>query len=93
MIGPIAVIGGVVRAARCPVFNRTVRYFDSLSGIKMIVIPDNDFENSSIFCATYAGTVSFRYFGESPLENLGVVYLILTAACMTSLSIGQYLRT
>src|SRR6218665_1548512 len=29
------------RVARCPVFDRTVRYFGSLSGIKMKVIPDN----------------------------------------------------
>ena len=33
--------GVVGRVARCPVFNRTVRYFGSLSGIKMKVIPDN----------------------------------------------------
>src|SRR6218665_554969 len=30
-----------IRVARCPVFDRTVRYFGSLSGIKMKVIPDN----------------------------------------------------
>jgi len=29
------------RIARCPVFNRTDRYFGSLSGIKMKVIPNN----------------------------------------------------
>src|SRR6218665_2981347 len=27
--------------ARCPIFSRTVRYFGPLSGIRMIVIPDN----------------------------------------------------
>src|SRR6218665_145253 len=31
----------LIRVARCPVFNWTVRYFVSLSGIKMIAIPDN----------------------------------------------------
>ena len=28
----------IVKVARCPVFNRTVRYFGSLSSIKMIII-------------------------------------------------------
>jgi len=37
------------RITRCPVFNRTVRYFGSFSGIKMIVIPDTACVNSSIF--------------------------------------------
>ena len=58
------------RVARCPVFNRTVRYFGSLSGIKMIVIPDNTCVNSSIFCATDIGTASVQYFGESHLATL-----------------------
>src|SRR6218665_1307884 len=42
------------RVARCPVCNRTVRYFGSSSGVKMIVglIPDNACANSSKFCAT-----------------------------------------
>ena len=30
-----------LRVARCLVFNRTVWYFDSVSGIKVIAIPDN----------------------------------------------------
>src|SRR6218665_1545478 len=29
------------RVARCPVFDQRVRYFGSLSGIKMKVMPDN----------------------------------------------------
>jgi len=33
--------GGVSSYARCPVFNRTVQYFGWLSGIKIIVIPNN----------------------------------------------------
>src|SRR6218665_967038 len=53
--------GCLNRIARCPVFNRTVRYFVSLSGIKMIVIPDNARVNDSIF----GPTASVRYFGES----------------------------
>jgi len=36
---------------RCPVFNRTVRYFCSLAGIEMIVMPDNACVNSWIVCA------------------------------------------
>ena len=58
------------RVARCSVFNRTVRYFGSLFGIKMAVIPDNACENSSIFCATDTGTASVRYFGENHLATL-----------------------
>src|SRR6218665_2229623 len=53
------------RVARCPVFNRTVRYFGSLSCMKMIVIQDNAFVNGSIFSATETGIASVRYFGES----------------------------
>ena len=35
------------RVARCPTFNRTLRYFSSLYGVKMAaVIPDNACENS-----------------------------------------------
>ena len=37
----IDLLDGRYRVARCPVFNRTVRYFGPLSGIKMTVIPDN----------------------------------------------------
>src|SRR6218665_818332 len=36
------------RVARCQIFNRTVRHFSSLSGIILIVIPDNTCVNSSI---------------------------------------------
>jgi len=63
----------ILRVARCPVFNWTVRYFGSLSGIKMIVgiISDNAQINSSIFCAT--GTASVRYFGESHLATLYIM--------------------
>jgi len=64
---------GFVRVARCPVLNRTVRYFGSLSGIILIVIPHNTCVNSSIVCAKYAGTTSVRYFGESHLATLGFV--------------------
>jgi len=62
-----------VRVARCPVFNLSVRYFGSLSGIKIIVIPNNAFVNSSIFCAADTGTASLKYFGESHLATLGVI--------------------
>jgi len=55
---------------RCPVFNRTVQYFGSLSGIKMMVIPDNALVNSSIFCATDIGTVNVRYFWEGKLATI-----------------------
>jgi len=50
------------RVARSPVINRTVRSFDTLSSIKMIVIPDNACVNSSIFCPIDTGTASVRYF-------------------------------
>ena len=60
----------VCRVVRCPVFNRTVRYNSgSLSGIEMIVIPDNACCNSSIFCATKTGTASVWYFGERHLAT------------------------
>jgi len=39
-----------------------VRYFGSLSGIKMIVIPDNECVNSSIFCTTDTGTQCQGFF-------------------------------
>lgn len=54
----------LTRVARCPVLNRTVRYFGSLFGIKMIVIglPVNACANSSIFCATNMSTTNVRYF-------------------------------
>src|SRR6218665_2258077 len=61
------------RVARCPVFNRTVRYFGSLSGIKMTIIPDNACVNSLIFCDTDIGTSSVRYFGKCYLEPQCVV--------------------
>ena len=62
------------RVARCPVFNRTVGYFGSLSGIKMIVIPDNACVISSIFSATDrpTGTVSVWYFGQDHMATLTV---------------------
>ena len=41
ILGIIIDRGAKIRVARCPVFDRTVRYFGSLSGIKMKVIPDN----------------------------------------------------
>jgi len=59
----------VIRVARCPMFSRTVRYFDSLSGIQIIVISDNACVNNSIF----PGTASVRYFGESHLAALLVM--------------------
>jgi len=37
-----------IRVARCPVFNRAVWYFGSLSGIILIVITDNTCVNSPI---------------------------------------------
>src|SRR6218665_1618323 len=49
-----------IRVARCPVFNRTVRYFGSLSGIKM---------------SGNTGTTSVRYFGESYLATLFEILL------------------
>ena len=52
----------IFRVARCPVFSRTVRYFGPLSGIRIIVIPDNASVNSSIFCATNIDTDNVRYF-------------------------------
>src|SRR6218665_2461383 len=58
------------RVARCPLFNRTVRHFSSLSGIILIVIPDNTCVNSSIVCDKDTGTASVRYFGESHLASL-----------------------
>jgi len=64
--------------ASCPAFNRTVRCFDSLSGIKMVVIPDNACVNSLIFCATDTGTASVRYFGESHLTFI-VMMLYISA--------------
>src|SRR6218665_120444 len=53
------------RAARYPVFTRTVRYFRSLSGIRMTIILDNACANSSTFCASNTETASVRYFGKS----------------------------
>jgi len=50
------------RVARCLVFNRTVWYFDSLSSIKMTVIPDNPWVNSSIFRVTDTGTSQCSVF-------------------------------
>ena len=51
------------RVAMCLVFNRTVRYLGSLSGIKIIVSNAGQCMcHSSIFCATDIGTVSVRYF-------------------------------
>src|SRR6218665_3323759 len=38
------------RAARCLIFNWTIWYFGFLSSIKMTVISDNAWVNSSIFC-------------------------------------------
>ena len=60
---------GSIRVARCQMFNRTVRYFGSLSVI-LIVIPDNTCVHSSIVCAKDTGTASVRNFGESHLETL-----------------------
>src|SRR6218665_927319 len=48
--------------ARCLLFNRTVRYFGFLSGIKMILIPENACVNNSIFCATDIDTVRSGIF-------------------------------
>jgi len=62
----------VGRVARCPIFNRTVQYFGSLSGIKMIVKPDNACVNSSIFCSTDTGSAIVRYFGVSHRATLDV---------------------
>src|SRR6218665_1421777 len=45
-----------------PEFKRTVRYFCSVSGIKMLLIPYNSCINSLIFCATDVGTASVRIF-------------------------------
>ena len=59
-----------IRVARCPVFNQIVQYFGSLSGIKMMVMPENACVSSSMFCATVTGTASVRYFGESLLATL-----------------------
>jgi len=68
--GLISLSNGLRRVARCPVFNRTVWYFGSLSGIKMIVIPDDACVNSSIFCATDPVLQSVPYFGGSHLATL-----------------------
>ena len=65
----------VIRVARCPVFDRTVRYFGSLSGIILIVIPDNICINSSIVFVKDTGPASVRYFGESHLTTLSVIRL------------------
>jgi len=46
-----------------------VRCFGSLSGMKMIEIPDNAYV-SSIFCATDTDTASVLYFGESHMATL-----------------------
>src|SRR6218665_3867351 len=54
------------RVARCPVLN----LFDSLSGVKMKVMPDNACISISIFCASDSGTTSVRYFGRSHLATL-----------------------
>ena len=60
------------RVARCPVFSRTVRYFGFLSGILLIVIPDNTCVNNSIVCAkdTCTASVKYDYLGEPPFEEL-----------------------
>ena len=52
----------IFRVARCPVFSRTIRYFGPLSDIRMTVIPDNAYVNSSIFCTTNTDNVNVRYF-------------------------------
>jgi len=81
------------RVARCPVFNRTIRYFGSLSGrpigLKMTVIPDNGCVNNSIFCATDAQTASVRYSTESHLATL----LINEKLHFRSFLFGQTLKT
>src|SRR6218665_2229314 len=69
-------IGKPIRVARCPVFNRAVRFFGSLSGIILIVIPDNTRVNSSIICAKATGKASVRYFGESHLATLKPMYIL-----------------
>ena len=63
-------LSGHSRVARCPVFNRTIRYLGPLSGIKMIVIPYNAWVNSSVFSATDTGTHCVRCFGDSHLATL-----------------------
>jgi len=63
----IATAADEIRVAGCSVINRTVRFSSSLSGIKMIIIPDNACVNSSLF-ATDIGTANVRYF-QVPLGN------------------------
>src|SRR6218665_2723747 len=67
----------IFRVARCPVFSRTVRYFGPLSGIRIIVIPDNASVNSSIFCATNIDTDNVRYFLESHLVANGATRFLV----------------
>jgi len=77
-----------LRVARCPVFNRTVRYFCSLSGIILIVTPENTCVNSSIVCAKDTGTASVRYLGEIHLATLDQPQKMNWSALLQSGRIG-----
>jgi len=58
----------------------TVRYFGSLSGIRMIAILDNACVNSSIFCTTNTSTASVHYFGKSNPSPHPLTYVMTKAS-------------
>src|SRR6218665_2969171 len=62
----------IFMVARCPIFSRTVQYFGPLSGIRMIIIPDN------------ASVNIVQYFVQ-PTLTLSMSGIFERATCMATL--------